>query len=370
MTNVRHVLGISGGKDSSALAIYLRNNYPDLNLEYYFSDTGKELDETYEFIENLKVYLGKDIEEIRAIDEGPVDPFDYYLDWMYNGFLPSPKARWCTRHLKLEPFERFVKDDPVVSYVAIRGDEDREGYVSHKPNIQTIFPFRKNIWSEDVIAKVLQSENIFIISDLYKRFADTDRRETILKLLKRPLLWDFDRTQKLNALLDLGVSTFNYVVFEFLKTTDYPLGKVDHFPLLDNEESLGRDDIFRLLENSGVGKPKYYTELPLSVNDQKGTYFRSRSGCYFCFFQQKIEWIWLHEQHSGLFEEAKKYEKDGYTWNEGETLEELVKPERMQKIKEEYLTKMARSRKFKTSKKLVDILLDETEGDGCIACFV
>ena len=40
---VRHVLGISGGKDSAALAIYLNNNYPDLNIEYYFCDTGKEL---------------------------------------------------------------------------------------------------------------------------------------------------------------------------------------------------------------------------------------------------------------------------------------------------------------------------------------
>ena len=43
MNNVRHVLGISGGKDSSALAIYLRNNYPELDIDYYFADTGKEL---------------------------------------------------------------------------------------------------------------------------------------------------------------------------------------------------------------------------------------------------------------------------------------------------------------------------------------
>lgn len=38
---VRHVLGISGGKDSAALAIYLRNKYPDLDIEYYCCDTGK-----------------------------------------------------------------------------------------------------------------------------------------------------------------------------------------------------------------------------------------------------------------------------------------------------------------------------------------
>lgn len=32
---VRHILGISGGKDSAALAIYLKNKYPQMKLEYY-----------------------------------------------------------------------------------------------------------------------------------------------------------------------------------------------------------------------------------------------------------------------------------------------------------------------------------------------
>ena len=56
---VRHVLGISGGKDSAALAVYLKSNYPHLDVEYYFCDTGKELEETYDVIKNLEVFLGK-----------------------------------------------------------------------------------------------------------------------------------------------------------------------------------------------------------------------------------------------------------------------------------------------------------------------
>lgn len=40
MTKVRHVLGISGGKDSAALAIYMKQKYPTLKVEYYNSDTG------------------------------------------------------------------------------------------------------------------------------------------------------------------------------------------------------------------------------------------------------------------------------------------------------------------------------------------
>ena len=49
----KHVLGISGGKDSAALAIYMRNNYPQLDIEYFFTDTGEELPEVYEFLTKL-----------------------------------------------------------------------------------------------------------------------------------------------------------------------------------------------------------------------------------------------------------------------------------------------------------------------------
>ena len=53
MSKVRHVLGISGGKDSAALAIYVKTKYPSINLEFYTCDTGKELDETYQLIKEL-----------------------------------------------------------------------------------------------------------------------------------------------------------------------------------------------------------------------------------------------------------------------------------------------------------------------------
>ena len=52
---VRHVLGISGGKDSAALAIYMKDKYPHLDIEYYTCDTGKELDETYQLIKNIEI---------------------------------------------------------------------------------------------------------------------------------------------------------------------------------------------------------------------------------------------------------------------------------------------------------------------------
>ena len=124
----RHVLGISGGKDSAALAIYIKDHYPDISdkMEYFFADTGSELQEVYDTLDKLEAYLGK---EIVRLSSGK--PFEYWLK-MHNNYLPSPKQRWCTRMMKIKPFEEFVGDDSVMSYIGIRADENREGYISKK----------------------------------------------------------------------------------------------------------------------------------------------------------------------------------------------------------------------------------------------
>ena len=97
MNNIKHVLGLSGGKDSTALAIYLSQRHPELEVEYYFCDTGKELDEVYETIEKLKIFIGKEITILNSVPDTPAaTPFDHFLD-QYGGFLPSSQARWCTK---------------------------------------------------------------------------------------------------------------------------------------------------------------------------------------------------------------------------------------------------------------------------------
>ena len=368
MSKVRHVLGISGGKDSAALAIYMKDHYPHLDIEYYTCDTGKELEETYQLITNLEIYLGKKITLLRAADGSNEDPFDHYLK-MYGGYLPSSNARWCTKKLKLEPFEKFVGDEPVISYVGIRGDEDREGYISKKTNIQSIFPFRKNIWSEDVIDKVLSNGNIEKVVALYNALPNIKQKENFISLLQKPLSSNFTQAQKLNLLLDTDIKQLNALVFAFLKTTNYPLANEENFVLVNNDEVLVRADIFRILEESGVGVPAYYKEVEFEVSNKKGNYARSRSGCFFCFFQQKIEWVWLYEQHPDRFTKAMEYEKDGFTWNQDETLTELIKPERIQFIKEDYLKRSANKKNKIKSPYLLDILSDAEE-EGCASCFI
>ena len=275
----RHVLGISGGKDSAALAVFMRRTYPELDIDYYFTDTGKELPEVYEFLARLEGELGKPILRL-----DPHRDFDFWLR-EYGHFLPSARTRWCTRQLKLLPFKKWVQPwldsgDKVYSYVAIRADEDhREGLVSQHENLIVKLPFR--------------------------------------------------------------------------------------------EHGIDKAGVYDLLDASGLGLPKYYE-------------WRSRSGCTFCFFQQKIEWVRLKERHPEAFEEAKRYEKRAidndspFTWSQGESLIDLEKPERIQQIKDDFEKRKARHlASIKPNplrppiilhEDIDDIFLEDEGGGACLVC--
>ena len=101
------------------------------------------------------------------------------------------------------------------------------------------------------------------------------------------------------------------------------------------QAGIDKAGVLEILEGAGLGLPEYYK-------------WRTRSGCTFCFFQQKIEWVRLKEQHPQAFEEAKAYEKDAvehgspFTWSQGESLEELEQPERVAQIRQDHEQRLAR----------------------------
>lgn len=272
---IKHLLGLSGGRDSAALAIYMRQSHPELDIEYFFTDTGKELPEVYDFLFKLEGFLGKQVNRLN-----PDRDFDFWLG-QYNNYLPSAQARWCTKDMKLRPFTQWAKSFvdqgfKIYNYVAIRADEPyREGYRGTEGEIETILPFR--------------------------------------------------------------------------------------------EEGLDKAAIIEILETSGVGLPEYYT-------------WRTRSGCTFCFFQRKIEWVGLMERHPAAFEEAKAYEKTAldngakFTWCRSETLDELAHPDRVAKIKADHQKALERAEKRKEenplrpSKSSVDLDDIYSGGKGCVIC--
>jgi hypothetical protein len=278
---VRNICGISGGKDSSALAIHLARTRPELDLEFFFCDTGAELPETYEYLTKLEAVLGKPIARLNA-DRG----FDHWFE-VFRGALPSPQMRWCTKNMKIKPIEDWIGDDAAVSYVAIRADEsNRKGYVSTKPNISAVFPFI--------------------------------------------------------------------------------------------EEGIDHEGVMRILDDAGIGLPSYYE-------------WRTRSGCYFCFYQRKSEWVGLADRHPVLFERAKAIEKKvladagitgdksyddyamkgrQYTWSGGETLDELLA--RRDEILERHRNAIERAKARRRNLPLVDALseaLDEEDDtEACTVC--
>ena len=163
----RHVLGLSGGKDSAALAVWMNNNYPDINVEYYFTDTGYELQETYDYLDKLKTRLDKPIKYIQ-----PTNSFDYYMK-KYNNFLPSQNARWCTIEMKLKSFEQWIKPSlkenvEIFTYIGIRFDErGRTGYKSNNPLIIPKFPFIDDKISKENVLEILDNAGLGL-PDYYK----------------------------------------------------------------------------------------------------------------------------------------------------------------------------------------------------------
>lgn len=121
------------------------------------------------------------------------------------------------------------------------------------------------------------------------------------------------------------------------------------------EHGISKADVFRILDDHGLGMPEYYK-------------WRTRSGCYFCFFQRKSEWVGLKEHHPELFETAKQYEKIDeekgvrYTWTEAESLSELEQPERTAEIKRKQEEALHSARRRAPSEKLFQIFPDALDG--------
>ena len=135
---------------------------------------------------------------------------------------------------------------------------------------------------------------------------------------------------------------------------------IAQYPFIEN--GLIKDDIVRILEESGLGLPAYYQ-------------WRSRSGCYFCFYQQRIEWVGLLENHPDLYEKAGKYERinsetdEKYTWSSKESLEELRQPERVLQIKAEYNQRQASKPKPLANQTLTQVFASNSvEDEGCLIC--
>ncbi len=262
-----HILSLSGGKDSTALAFFIKDNMPEVfeQMEMVFADTEHELPETYDYLNKIEMFLNKPIVKIK-----PYKSFDHIYS-VYNQ-LPSVTNRWCTVELKTKPFRKYIYDmmkekgeAPVMLYIGIRADEANRALTAN--------------------------------------------------------------------------TTDNYIN--------------EKHPFI--EHGIAKQDVEKILSNAGIGMPAYYK-------------WSGRSGCYFCMFQSKNTWLNLYQHHPDLYFKAMSYEfepgqglkKGHFGWNREYPLREMIKPENMQKIRDNYAKLLEKkAKKHNISTKLVNMYSDE-----------
>ncbi len=139
----KHVVGLSGGKDSTALALRLAELEPR-QYDFICNTTGDELPEMLDHWKRLEDMLGSEIVQVRHTR-------DLDTEIRKQSMLPSVFARWCTRILKIEPTIKYMNSLPDGStlYVGLRADEEiRRGIYGEDLLID--FPLRR--WGMDEAA--------------------------------------------------------------------------------------------------------------------------------------------------------------------------------------------------------------------------
>jgi 3'-phosphoadenosine 5'-phosphosulfate sulfotransferase (PAPS reductase)/FAD synthetase len=155
---MKHVVALSGGKDSTALALRLRELNPEVDYTYVCTPTGDELPEMYEHWRLLGDRLGKRILPIMHSTglKGVIRA---------QKMLPNFRARFCTRILKIEPYRRWLAvNTPCVSYVGLRADEEGRagGAYGDIGGVEMRFPLREWGWKETDVWRYLNDRKISI----------------------------------------------------------------------------------------------------------------------------------------------------------------------------------------------------------------
>lgn len=137
---MKHVVALSGGKDSTAMALRLAEVEPR-DYTYIITPTGDELPSMVAHWALLETLLGKPL--IRITNNGRTLND---LIQIQNA-LPNHQMRWCTRQLKIEPtIAWLLKNGPAIMYVGLRADEEVRAGI-YDSRIQSDYPLRRWGWT-------------------------------------------------------------------------------------------------------------------------------------------------------------------------------------------------------------------------------
>jgi hypothetical protein len=154
---MQHIVALSGGKDSTAMALRLAEVEPR-EYTYVCTPTGDEPEALFAHWRALSARLGK-----------PILPLMHPLG--LNGLiakqraLPNYRQRWCTRLLKIEPYRAWLAlQAPAVSHVGLRADEEGRagGVYDDMAGITMRFPLREWGWTLDDVWTYLDQQRVHI----------------------------------------------------------------------------------------------------------------------------------------------------------------------------------------------------------------
>lgn len=161
------LVSVSGGRTSAFMAIYLKNLWPEKNIEFVFANTGKEKEETLIFLDKLDkhwelgiVWLEADVNPIKGKGtkfkkvnfETASRNGEPFYDVIKKYGLPSKLFRHCTRELKERPIHKYAKSifgSNYITAIGIRADEKHR--IGKNP--KNIYPLNDINVTKDFINK-------------------------------------------------------------------------------------------------------------------------------------------------------------------------------------------------------------------------
>lgn len=137
------VVALSGGKDSTAMALRLAEL--GVPFQVLYTPTGDELPEVQRHIERV----------IRACDAEMVDIGAPTLAQLIEEqqCLPNFRMRWCTRMIKIDPVQEYLTQHPgTVIAVGLRADEPKRVGGVYRDAL-VCFPLRDWGWTESDVLR-------------------------------------------------------------------------------------------------------------------------------------------------------------------------------------------------------------------------
>ena len=133
--NKKWIITYSGGKDSTALvvmALYMKELYPDIDLNITYSDTMLEIPQmtavAHSFLEAIEARYSAKVNIVY-----PDINDTYWVRMIGRGYPPpGPRFRWCTDKIKIKPSRKLHNDGGVfITGLRLGESSQRDGRIKN-----------------------------------------------------------------------------------------------------------------------------------------------------------------------------------------------------------------------------------------------